>query len=165
MHKKSLFELEIINRSIQIRTYHKKSQSYIAMILDVTDGYIGHIENPLRPEMYTHDQINAIALDLGISPHDFYPHNAVVQDLPKKNAKQYWEKANAIRERLNSLIDTNFFKSEKSVLDIIDKLRKDKDFLYGDLTNKDITDQARPLVNQGQLKSKRISNKNYYYKP
>ena len=165
MSKKSAFELAIVEQSIIIRSEHKKSQSYIAMLLDVSDGYIGHVENPHRGEMYTHDQINAIALDLNISPQLFYPEKAVQQILPKKDAKQSLAKANAIKEKLISMINDDFFKTEKSVKQIIDEIAKDEEFIYEKLTNKDITDQARLLVKLDKLKSNKISNKNFYINP
>ncbi|WP_164108683.1 MULTISPECIES: hypothetical protein [Sphingobacterium] len=162
MSRKSAFELAIVEQSILIRTEHKKSQSYIAMLLDVSDGYIGHVENPHRGEMYTHDQINAIALDLNISPQLFYPENTVQQILPKKDPKQSLAKANAIKEKLISMIDDDFFKIEKSVKQIIDEITKDEEFINEKLTNKDITDQARPLVKLDMLRSTKVSNKNFY---
>lgn len=165
MSKKSAFELAIVEQSIIIRSEHKKSQAYIAMLLDVSDGYIGHVENPHRGEMYTHDQINAIALDLIISPQLFYPENPIQQVLPKIDPKKSIEKANAIKEKLISLVSEDFFKSEKSVKEIIDEIAKDEEFIYEKLTNKDITDQARPLVNLDKLKSTKVSNRNFYINP
>lgn len=165
MRKKSLFELEIVKRCVHIRTQHKKSQSYIAMLLDVSDGYIGHVENPFRPEMYTHDQINAIALDLNESIHEFYPEKAIIQELPKRDLQQSSKRADAIKNVLVSLVNEGFFKTEKSVGDIIIEIIKNDQLVNENLTNKDITDQARPLVKQGLLKCKRISNKNFYSTP
>ncbi|WP_164122325.1 hypothetical protein [Sphingobacterium sp. xlx-130] len=72
--------------------------------------------------MYTHDQINAIALNLNISPQLFYPENAVQQILPKKDPKQSLAKANAIKEKLISLIKDDLFRTEKSVKQIVDEI-------------------------------------------
>jgi transcriptional regulator with XRE-family HTH domain len=162
MSKKSQYELEIIKNSIQIRNNFNKPQSYIAMLLEVTEGYIGHLENPNRPEMYTHDQINAIALDLGISPRKFYPDIATDQPLPKKNLQAELERIKHIKFGVDSLISSNFFDTKKSIKDIIERLNQQELYLRINLTNKDLTDILRPIVKQNSLKSMRIGTKNYY---
>lgn len=162
MSKKSQYELEIVQNSIQIRNNFNKPQSYIAMLLDVTEGYIGHIENPNRPEMYTHDQINAIALDFGISPRKFYPDIATDQPLPKKNLQADLERVKHIKFGVDSLINSNFFDTKKSIKDIIEKLNQQELYSKLNLTNKDLTDILRPIVKLNYLKSVRIGTKNYY---
>lgn len=73
MGKKSKFELAIVENVKQVRNRHKRSQSYIAMILDVSDGYIGQIESEKSSSMYSYDQLNKIALEFNCSPKDFMP--------------------------------------------------------------------------------------------
>lgn len=164
MAKKSQYELEIVKNSIQIRNSYNKSQSYFAMLLDVTDGYIGNIENPNRPEMYTHDQINAIAIDLGISPRLFYPDIAIDQPLPKRDAQAKLERTNLIKLGVDNLINSNFFDSKKSIKEIIVELNQQDSYLKLDLTNKDLTDILRPIAKLNALKSVKVGTKNYYSK-
>lgn len=164
MTKKSQYELEIVKNSIQIRNSYNKSQSYFAMLLDVTDGYIGNIENPNRPEMYTHDQINAIAIDLGISPRLFYPDIAIDQPLPKRDAQAKLERTNLIKLGVDNLINSNFFDSKKSIKEIIVELNQQDSYLKLDLTNKDLTDILRPIAKLNALKSVKVGTKNYYSK-
>ncbi|MGJ1417245.1 helix-turn-helix transcriptional regulator [Sphingobacterium multivorum] len=163
MTKKSQYELEIVKNSIQIRNSYNKSQSYFAMLLDVTDGYIGNIENPNRPEMYTHDQINAIAIDLGISPRLFYPDIAIDQPLPKRDAQAKLERTNLIKLGVDNLINSNFFDSKKSIKEIIVELNQQDSYLKLDLTNKDLTDVLRPIAKLNTLKSVKVGTRNYYY--
>jgi len=164
MDKKSKFELEIVAKSISIRVKHGKSQAYIAMILNVTEGYIGQVESPNFPAMYTHDQINAIALDLGCSPKDFYPDQAVQQDLPKTNLEEKKERLQLIEKGIIGLINKGYFKEKRYVRDTIAKLEADPVYTGLNLTNKDITDILRPLTKVDELKSERIANRNVYWK-
>lgn len=164
MWKKSKYELAIIENSIQIRTNRNKPQSYLAMILDVSDGYIGHVENPNRPEMYTHDQINAIALDFGISPHLFYPKDAINQPLTKKNSQNEQERTSRIKQGVEQLTNSNFFDTKKSTKDIIEKLKEEEFYLVLNLTNKDITDILRPIVKLKSLQCTKVGTKNFYFK-
>lgn len=164
MTKKSQYELEIVKNSIQIRNSYNKSQSYFAMLLDVTDGYIGNIENPNRPEMYTHDQINAIAIDLGISPRLFYPDTAIDQPLPKKDLQAELERINQIKLGVDYLLNSNFFDKKKSIKEIIEKLNQQDLYLHLNLINKDLTDILRPIVKLNILKSVKVGTRNYYFK-
>jgi len=77
MGKKSNFELAIVENVKKIRNQHKKSQPYIAMILDVTDGYVGQIESSKSSSMYSYDQLNKIALEFDCSPKDFMPDKPI----------------------------------------------------------------------------------------
>lgn len=79
--KNSKFELEIILNIKRIRVERKKSQSSIACLLDVTDGYIGQIESPKWPAMYTFDQLNKIALDFDCNPRDFLPDKGIIEEV------------------------------------------------------------------------------------
>ncbi|WON92529.1 hypothetical protein [Sphingobacterium sp. UGAL515B_05] len=164
MSKKSQYELEIVKNSIQIRNNYNKSQSYFAMLLNVSEGYIGHVENPKRPEMYTHDQINAISLDLGISPRLFYPDIAIDQALPKRDTQAKLERINLIRLGVDNLINSNFFDSKKSIKEVIIELNQQDSYLKLDLTNKDLTDILRPIVKLKTLKSVKVGTRNYYCK-
>jgi transcriptional regulator with XRE-family HTH domain len=74
---KSDFELAIVDLVRQKRRENKLTQENIAICLNVTPGYIGQIESLTEPSMYTHDQLNILAVEMDCSPKDFYPENAV----------------------------------------------------------------------------------------
>ena len=75
--KKSKFEMAIVDMVRVERNRRNKTQPYLALLLDVTDGYIGQIESPKSPSKYTLDQLNKIALDFGCSPKDFIPNESI----------------------------------------------------------------------------------------
>jgi len=74
---KSAFELAIVENVKRKRKELNRSQSYIAMILDVSDGYVGQIESRNYPSMYTLNQLNIIAKDFECSPKDFMPEKSI----------------------------------------------------------------------------------------
>ncbi len=74
---KSKFELAIVENVKRIRNQHKKPQPYIAMILDVSDGYIGQIESVKSGSMYSFDQLNKLAQEFDCSPKDFMPEDHI----------------------------------------------------------------------------------------
>ena len=74
---KSNFELAIVDLVRQKRRENKLTQENIATCLNVTPGYIGQIESLTEPSMYTHDQLNILAIEMDCSPKDFYPEGAV----------------------------------------------------------------------------------------
>ena len=80
MKAKSKFEFEIVDRVRKIRKELNKSQTYIAMILDVSDGYIGQIESSKSASMYSYDQLNKLADDFNCNPQDFIPDKPIKND-------------------------------------------------------------------------------------
>ena len=74
---KSNFELAIVDLVRQKRRENKLTQENIATCLDVTPWYIGQIESLTEPSMYTHDQLNVLAIEMDCSPKDFYPEKPV----------------------------------------------------------------------------------------
>lgn len=78
--RKSKFEMSVVENVIRERTIRKRTQTYIAMLLDVTDGYVGQIKSPNSASRYTLDQLNIIVLDFGCSPKDFMPDEGVKED-------------------------------------------------------------------------------------
>ena len=48
-------------------------QEHIALHLDVSTGYIGHVESPNYKAKYTTAQINELAKFFKCSPKDFMP--------------------------------------------------------------------------------------------
>ncbi|MGK6353410.1 hypothetical protein [Parapedobacter sp. DT-150] len=167
MNQKSKLELEIVANIVAERILRKKPQSYIAMLLDVTDGYIGQVESHKSPSMLSHDQINEIAKDFECSPRIFYPDKPIDQELPKRKkiTSEKREKQKLIIKRVYKLFASNFFKQEKSVEDIISKLKSYAEFSKLDLTNKDVTDCLRSFKRENFIDSRKEGNKNYYSIP
>jgi len=75
--RKSKFELAVVEKVRLARIARNKTQPYLALLLDVTDGYIGQIESPKSLSKYTLDQLNKIAVDFNCSPKDFMPDEPI----------------------------------------------------------------------------------------
>lgn len=75
--QKSKVEKNIVSNSIRIRKHNKKTQRDVAMVLDVSAGYIGQVESDNSPSMYSYDQLNELAKFFKCSPKDFMPDKAV----------------------------------------------------------------------------------------
>lgn len=72
--------MAIVDNVRRERNKRNVTQPYLALLLEVTDGYIGQIESPRSPSKYTLDQLNKIALDFGCSPKDFMPDKGVIEN-------------------------------------------------------------------------------------
>lgn len=77
MEKKSKFEMAVVERVKEVRISLQKSQAYVAMVLDVSEGYIGQVESPKYASRYTLDQLNKLAKEFGCSPQRFIPEHPI----------------------------------------------------------------------------------------
>lgn len=75
-NRKSKFETFIINKILEVRIEKGLTQEDIAIILNVSRGFIGQIESPNFPTKYSLDQINLLAKEFNRSPKDFMPDKA-----------------------------------------------------------------------------------------
>jgi len=75
--KKSALDLYIVERVKQMRIDQKMSQAVLAIKLDVSDAFIGAIENPLHRAKYNTEHINKLAQIFHCSPRDFLPENPI----------------------------------------------------------------------------------------
>lgn len=78
MSKKNLknkIDWFIISRVREMRLAKKLSQEDIAVHLNLSKGYIGHIESPNFIAKYNTFHINELAKFLKCSPKDFWPEN------------------------------------------------------------------------------------------
>ncbi|MCO5238330.1 MAG: helix-turn-helix domain-containing protein [Chitinophagaceae bacterium] len=73
MGKEAKIEKYVINKVKQRRTDLGISQAELAHLLDVSEGFIGNIENPNYPEKYNLRHLNDLAKILKCSPKDFLP--------------------------------------------------------------------------------------------
>ena len=74
-NKKHQIDWHIISRVREMRATAGLGQEDIALHLEVSTGYIGHVESPNFKAKYTTVQINALAKLFKCSPKDFFPEN------------------------------------------------------------------------------------------
>ena len=71
--KKSDIDLYISDRVKNLRLRENYSQAVLATLLDVSDAFIGQIENPKSISKYSLVQLNKLAKIFKCSPRDFLP--------------------------------------------------------------------------------------------
>jgi transcriptional regulator with XRE-family HTH domain len=76
-NKKSKIDWFIITRVREMRTNSNLGQEDIALHLEVSTGYIGHVESPNFKAKYTIVQINELAKLFKCSPKDFLPEKPI----------------------------------------------------------------------------------------
>lgn len=81
--RKSKFEQAIVSKVVEKRHEKKLSQSDIATILEVSRGFIGQIESPNSPSIYSLNQLNRLAYEFGCKPQDLIPSETIIED--------YWD--------------------------------------------------------------------------
>lgn len=72
-NKKQKIDWYIVSKVREMRTIAGLGQEDIAVHLEVSTGYIGHIESPNFKAKYTTPQINELAKLFKCSPKDFMP--------------------------------------------------------------------------------------------
>jgi DNA-binding XRE family transcriptional regulator len=72
-NKKQKIDWYIITRVREMRMKANLGQENVALHLEVSTGYIGHIESPNFTAKYTTTQINELAKLFKCSPKDFMP--------------------------------------------------------------------------------------------
>jgi len=66
-------ELYVINKVKELRIKANMSQADLAYNLDLSVGFVGHIESPKYPAKYNLNHINKLAQIFKCSPKDFLP--------------------------------------------------------------------------------------------
>jgi transcriptional regulator with XRE-family HTH domain len=77
MSKETAIERYVIEKVKEFRIDRRISQAELARRLDVSEGFIGNIENPKYPEKYNIRLLNEVAKALDCSPKDFWPDAAL----------------------------------------------------------------------------------------
>ena len=77
VNKKSKIDWYIVTRVRDMRSAARLGQEDIALHLEVSTGYIGHIESPNFKAKYTTAQINELAKLFKCSPKDFLPEEPI----------------------------------------------------------------------------------------
>ncbi|HSZ34673.1 MAG TPA: helix-turn-helix transcriptional regulator [Puia sp.] len=75
--QKRKIDLFIISQVTKMRNQHGYTQEDIAIHLDVSTGYIGHIESPNFRAKYNTSHLNELAKLFKCSPKDFMPEKAL----------------------------------------------------------------------------------------
>jgi transcriptional regulator with XRE-family HTH domain len=70
---KSEIELYVINKVKELRIKAGLSQADLAIELDLSVGFIGHVESPKKVAKYNLNHINKLAKVLSCSPQDLLP--------------------------------------------------------------------------------------------
>jgi transcriptional regulator with XRE-family HTH domain len=73
----SKIDLFIISQVKRMREQLDFTQEDIAIHLNVSTGYIGHIESPLFRAKYNTGHLNELAKLLKCSPKDFFPEKPI----------------------------------------------------------------------------------------
>ena len=76
-NSKSEIELFVINKVKEMRIKANLSQAELAIKLDLSVGFLGHIESPKKPAKYNLNHINKLAKIFNCSPQDFLPNNSI----------------------------------------------------------------------------------------
>ncbi|MBS1533275.1 MAG: helix-turn-helix transcriptional regulator [Bacteroidetes bacterium] len=74
---KTKFELAVVNHVIQARKAKGLSQNDIAKILKLSRGFIGQVESPNSPSVYSLNHLNKLAYELQCSIRDFIPSSSI----------------------------------------------------------------------------------------
>jgi transcriptional regulator with XRE-family HTH domain len=70
---KSDIENYVSNKVKEMRIAHNLSQSELAVVLNVSNGFIGQVESSNSPTKYNLDQLNQLAIIFKCSIKDFFP--------------------------------------------------------------------------------------------
>jgi transcriptional regulator with XRE-family HTH domain len=71
--QKTKIDLYIITQVFRLRTRDGYTQEDIAIHLDLSTGFIGHIESPTNRAKYNTQHINELAKLFRCSPREFLP--------------------------------------------------------------------------------------------
>ncbi|TWR30674.1 helix-turn-helix transcriptional regulator [Mucilaginibacter pallidiroseus] len=74
---KSEIDLFVIDTVKKLRLENKMSQAVLSIKLNVSDAFIGQIENPKNRSKYSIEQLNKLAAIFNCSPKDFLPNKPI----------------------------------------------------------------------------------------
>jgi transcriptional regulator with XRE-family HTH domain len=75
--EKSPIDWYIVNKVRDMRTAKKLSQDDLALHLNVSTGFIGHVESPNFRAKYNAQHLNELAKLFKCSPRDFLPETSL----------------------------------------------------------------------------------------
>lgn len=68
-------EQYVIDKVRDMRQKRGISQAELSLLLNFSEGFVGHIENPKRRDKYNIRHLNELAKIFSCSPKDFLPDN------------------------------------------------------------------------------------------
>ena len=74
-NQKGKIDQYIISQVIRMRNANNLTQEDLSIHLNVSSGYIGHIESPKFRAKYNVSHLNELAKLFNCSPKDFFPEN------------------------------------------------------------------------------------------
>ena len=75
---KSEIELYVIQKVREMRTRAGISQAALAMKMDISIGFIGHVENPHHRAKYNLNHLNKLAVIFNCQFQDFFPSSPFI---------------------------------------------------------------------------------------
>jgi transcriptional regulator with XRE-family HTH domain len=67
----------VINKVKELREKNKFSQKELSLMMDFSEGFVGHVENPKRRDKYNLTHLNILAEIFKCSPRDFLPEKSI----------------------------------------------------------------------------------------
>jgi transcriptional regulator with XRE-family HTH domain len=83
----SEIDLYVINKVREMRVPKELSQVKLSILIGLTEGAIGKIENPKERAKYNIRHLNLLAKALKCSPREFLPEKALRNDMIKAKLK------------------------------------------------------------------------------
>lgn len=74
---KSAIDLYIIDQVKKMRNERNISQAVLATYLEVSNAFVGQIEDPRHRSKYNMSHLNKLAKAFDCSPRDFLPENPI----------------------------------------------------------------------------------------
>jgi transcriptional regulator with XRE-family HTH domain len=84
-NKKTNIEQYVIDKVKEIRIKKEFSQEDIASILDTSRGFIGQVESHNYSAKYNLNHLNILAIELGVSPKEFFPEKGISEIKRRKS--------------------------------------------------------------------------------
>ena len=78
-------DLFVINKARELRVMRQLSQVDLSILLGMSEGAVGKIENPKLRDKYNIRHINLLAKALRCSPRDLYPEKTLSKDIYRIN--------------------------------------------------------------------------------
>ncbi len=77
----------VINKVREKRLEKGPSQHDVALMLDLSRGYIGQVESPNHPAKYNMNHINHLGKEFKYSLRDFFPDKPTAENLKKRKIR------------------------------------------------------------------------------
>ena len=79
--KKTAIELHVVKKAKELRKAQGMSQADLAFKLDVSYGFIGHVESKTHSAKYNLNHIDKLSFIFGCSPQEFLPKKSLTKKI------------------------------------------------------------------------------------